>query len=174
MADNRSIIITLKLQSSDSDETDVNSQVDTQSAGNENDKDKKAKAAYKAMAIQSASAALNEVTAWAEYYWNKELTLTDDYIGQRNKNIAMSQINRGIGALTTIGSFTAMGAAAGPWGALAGAIVGTVVATASIVRSNVQGQEQQDIQIRQMNAQLDFTRSRAGWSTQAASIGEDL
>lgn len=174
MADNRSVVITLKLQNDTGDETDVSNQTSTKNAESKNDKNSKAKAAYKAMAIQATSIALNEVTAWAEYYWNKELTLTDDYIGQRNKNIAMSQINKGISALTTIGSFTALGAAAGPWGAAIGAVVGTAVAAVGIARSNIQSKEQQDIQIRQMNAQLEFTRSRAGWSTQAASIGEDL
>lgn len=173
MADNRSIVITLKLQSEE-DKTDVNNQVDTQKAESESDNDKKSKSAYAALALQIGSTALSEVAAWAEYYWNKELTLTDDYIGQRNKNIAMTQISRAINVATTTGSWTAMGAALGPVGAVIGGILGAAVSISGIVRSNVQGQEQEDIAIRQMNAQLGFTRSRAGWSLQAASIGEDL
>ena len=172
MADSRAITITLKLVAEE--EADTNNQTNTQQVSTENDKDKKAKAAYAALAMQAGQSALGEVTAWAEYYWNRDLTLNDDYIGQRNKQIAMTMIDRGINAVSTIGSFTAMGAAAGPVGALVGAIVGTAIAASSIVRSNIQGQDQQNIQIRQMEAQLQFTRSRAGWSLQAASIGEDL
>lgn len=172
MLDKRSIVITLKLTSSD--ETSTNNQTNTEQVDFENDKNKKAKAAYKSLAIQAAQTAISEVSAWAEYYWNKELMLNDDYVGMRNKNIAMTQINRGVNALTTIGSFTALGSAAGPWGAAIGAAVGTVVAAASIVRSNMQGEQQQSIQLRQMDAQLQFTRSRVGWSLKAASIGEDL
>jgi len=172
MADNRSITITLKL--SQNEDNNTSNQTNTEQVDFENDKNKTAKATYKALAIQAAQTAVSEVASWAEYYWNKELTLSDDYIGMRNKNIAMTQINRGVNALTTIGTFAAMGSAAGPWGAAIGAAVGTAIAVAGIVRSNVQGQEQQDIQIRQMDAQLQFTRSRAGWSLQAASIGEDL
>lgn len=173
-ADNRSIVITLKLQNEETSDTDISNQTNTSGAESKSDKNKTAKAAYAAMAIQAGQTALNEVTAWAEYYWNRELTLNDDYVGQRNKQIALTQINRGISAISTIGSFTALGAQAGPIGAAIGAVVGTVVASASIIRSNVQGKDQQDIAIRQMEAQLDFTRSRAGWSLQAASIGEDL
>ena len=92
-----------------------------------------------------------------------------------NKNIALMQINRATSAVSTIGSMTASGASVGGWvGAIIGAFIGTVTAGAGIIRSNIQGQEQQDIALRQMDAQLQFTRSRAGWSLQAASIGEDL
>ena len=173
MADNRSIVITLKLKSAD-DKSDVNNQVDTQKTEEESDNDKKSKSAYAALALQVGSTAINEVAAWAEYYWNKELTLTDDYIGQRNKNIALTQIGRAVNVVTTTGSWAAMGAALGPVGAIIGGILGAAVSVSGIVRSNVQGQEQEDIAIRQMNAQLSFTRSRAGWSLEAASIGEDL
>ena len=124
---------------------------------------------------KSVEIGAREIVSWAEYNWNKELTLNDDYIGQRNKNIAITQINRAVGAFSTIASSTASGAAIGGLtGALIGAVVGTFSTVSGIIRSNVQGQDQQNIAIRQMDAQLDFTRSRAGWSLKAASIGEDL
>lgn len=171
-ADNRSVVITLKLDSgSDVQENPTN----VESSKTNTDKDSTAKAVAKFAVIQSIQLVVNEAVAWGEYYWNRELTLNDDYIGQRNKNIAISQINRAANALTTVGSMTAIGAAVGgPVGAIVGAIVGAVTAGAGIARSNNQGQDQQDIALRQMDAQLQFTRSRAGWSLQAASIGEDL
>ena len=62
------------------------------------------------------------------------------------------------------------------WGyeAIIGAVIGISTQVAAIVRSNVQGRDQQNIQIRQWNEQMSFTRARAGFSTHAASIGEDL
>lgn len=171
-ADNRSVVITLKLEDEDSGSSNP---TDTSSSKSKNDKNGKAKAIAAFAVAQTSELVAREAISWGEYYWNKELTLNDDYIGQRNKNIAISQINAGVSALSTVGSMTATGAMVGGWvGAIVGAVVGTVTAAAGIIRSNVQGREQQDIQIRQMNAQLDFTRSRAGWSLNAGSIGEDL
>ena len=173
-ADNRSITITLKLDEGKED-LDTQKSVNTSSTASKEDNGGTAKAVAAFAVAQTAQAVASEVVAWAEYEWIKELTLSDDYIGQREKNIALTQINRGISAVSSIASATASGAAVGGWvGAIIGFVIGTGTQIASIARSNVQGQEQQDIQIRQMNAQLSYTRSRAGWSTQAASIGENL
>lgn len=176
MADTKEILVRLKVDETSNEEADVSNQVGTSNeATNKNDKDKGSKALATYLVTQSLSVAASEVVSWAEYYWNRELTLNDDYIGQREKNIAMTQINRGISFASTIGSMTATGASlGGSWGALAGAILGTISGTVSIVRSNIQGADQQNIAIRQSNAQLDFTRARAGWSTSAASIGDNL
>lgn len=177
MADSRSILITLKLDSSGgaSEGTDVSSATGSApTVSSSSDSSAAAKAAYTGLAFQALGIAVSEGVAWAEYYCDKNLVLIDDYIGQRNKQIATTQINRGISAISTIGNFALVGSKAGPWGALIGAAVGTTVVGFSIARSNIQGQEQQNIMLNQMNAQLQFTRSRAGWSTHAASIGEDL
>lgn len=172
-ADNRSIVITLKLD--ESNDSDQKNPTNTEATKQKSDDDSTAKAVAAFAVTQSVQLVANEVVAWADYYWERELTLNDDYVGQRNKNIAIMQISRATSAISTIGSMTAAGAAVGGWaGAIVGAVIGTVTAASGIVRSNIQGQDQQDIAIRQMNAQLDFTRSRAGWSLQAASIGEDL
>lgn len=172
MADNRSIVITLKLD--DNDDETVEKETKLEKTSSENDKSKTAKATFTALAFQASELVTSEIVNWAEYYWNRELTLEDDYVGQRNKTIALTQINRAVSAVTTIGTFTAMGAKAGPIGAAVGALLGVATVGAGIVRSNIQGQDQQNIMLRQMDAQLGYTRSRAGWSLQAASIGEDL
>ena len=172
-ADNRSIVITLKLDEGQNSENQ--NPTNTASTQQSSDKNSSAKAVASFAAVQAAQLVANEAVAWAEYYNNRELTLADDYIGQRNKKVATTQIQRGVNALSTIGSMTASGASVGGWvGAVVGAVLGTVTVAVGAVRSNLQGQEQQEIQVRQMNAQLQFTRSRVGWSTQAASIGEDL
>ena len=172
--DNRSIVITLKLDSGQESGSGSNP-TNTEATQQESDKGSTAKAVAAFAVVESAKLVVNEVVSWAEYYWNRELTLNDDYIGQRNKNIALMQINRASNAVSTIGSIAAAGAAVGGVaGAVVGFIVGTVTAGAGIARSNIQGADQQNIMIRQMDAQLQFTRSRAGWSTKAASIGDNL
>lgn len=175
MADTRSITITLKLDKSNEEPNTSNQ---TQTSGGkteENDKGSSAKAVATYTAIQVGQLAVSEVIAWGEYYWNRELMLNDDYIGQRNKQIAMTQVNRAINVVSNIGSGIASGAAIGGWvGAIIGGVISTVSSVAGIVRSNVQGQDQQSISLKMMDTQLGFTRARAGWSTEAASIGEDL
>ena len=175
MADTRSIVITLKLDNGSSSSTNPSETTDTSTVESEMDKNNALKSMAWALSVRAVEAAANEVIAWAEYEWDKQLSLTDDYVGQRWKRIATTQISRGISAISSIGSMTAWGASvAGPAGAAIGATLGTAISIASIARSNIQGKEQQDIHIRQMEAQLGFTRSRAGWSTQVGSIGEDL
>lgn len=172
-SDYREIVVTIKLDQSAKETTDA-------SVGNvkeesvEKNTTSKEGAAYKALAIQAGQVAINEALAWANYSIDKQYTLNDDYVGQRNKNIALAQINKGISAISTIGSFALLGSAAGPVGAVIGGAVGTLVAGAGIIRENIQGEQNQQIALNQMEAQLEFTRKRAGWSTQAASIGEDL
>lgn len=174
MADTRSIVITLKLDNGSSS-TNPTETTDTSTVESEMDKNNALKSMAWALSVRAVEVAANEVIAWAEYEWDKQLSLTDDYIGQRWKRIATTQISRGISAISSVASMTAWGAAAGgSVGAAIGAGLGVTMSIASMARSNIQGKEQQDIHIRQMEAQLGFTRSRAGWSTQAGSIGEDL
>lgn len=126
-------------------------------------------------AKQLVATTISEVSNWAMYEWNKNLNLNDDYIGQRNKQIAMQCIAKTAGAANTIFNSAAMGAmVGGPWGAAIGAAIGATQVVTSTIRENLQAEEQQRIQLAKMDAQLDFTRKRAGWSTTAASIGEDL
>lgn len=172
MADERKIVIVLKSE-------DIAS---SNSVGEENKEpenlpkqasDKKAIAAFAAK--EMTSAVVSEVLNWANYEWDKSLNLNDDYIGQRQKTIALQLINKGASFASTIFSATAYGAMIGQGaGAVVGAVLGTVQATSSVIRENIQAREQEEIQLRQMEAQLSYTRQRAGWSTQAGSIGEDL
>ena len=175
MADNRSIVITLKLDNSSENQSDTSNQTNTTRVSNETDKNGAAKAVAAWAVTQAVQVVASEAVAWGEYYLNRELNLRDDYIGQRNKRIAATQINRGISAVSSVASGAIGGfAVGGPVGAVIGGAISLVAQIAGIERSNRQGQEQQSIMLRQMDTQLGFTRSRAGWSLQAASIGEDL
>lgn len=179
MADSKEIKIVLETVNGsssgmDSGDTErVDAQVSAQATSESSGKSQ-GKAAYGAMAIQAANFAVNEVMNWISYNINKELNLNDDYIGQRNLAIATQAVNWAVSSASTIGSMAMVGAAAGPIGAAVGAVVGGAMVAASTVRQNMQAMDQQNIMLNQMQAQLDFTRNRAGWSTKAASIGEDL
>lgn len=133
------------------------------------------KAYYAQMAMKIIGTTVSETVDWAMYFWDTQLELNDDYVGKREKRIAMQQVNRVVSAASNIGSSTLQGAMAG--GAV-GAIIGFVVSTGTevykTVKENIQGNRSQELQLAQLNAQLEFTRSRAGYSTQAASIGENL
>jgi len=118
--------------------------------------------------------AANEAVAWANYEIDKDFNLNDDYIGQRNLNIATQAVNWSISSASTIASSTIMGASFGPVGAAIGAAIGIGSVVAKTARANIQAMEQQQIRINQREAILDFTRQRSGWSLKAASIGENL
>lgn len=175
MADERSVVITLKLDNNGENPTDTSNQTSTSQTRAENDNNNVALAVAAYAVEEATKVVVGEVINWTEYYINRDLALNDDYIGQRNKTIALTQINRGISLASSLAGSAISGFAVGGIpGALVGLAIGTGAQVASIVRSNQQGQDQQNIMLRQMDAQLGFTRSRAGYSIKAASIGEDL
>lgn len=172
--DNRSVVITLKLDNG-GEQTDTSQQTNTSAAANNSDKNGSAKAIAAFAAVEMVRMATSEVVSCADFFATNELSLRDDYVGQRNKQIALTHINRVASAGATIVSSAAQGAMiGGPVGAIVGAALGTIFVGVSTLRSNFEGETNQKIHLEQMDAQLQFTRSRAGWSLKAASIGEDL
>ncbi len=170
--DKREVVITLKAEKTEDNSLNTALKVSDDKG---NDVGAYGKSAYAALAIAAAEEAFNEVIAWADFQIDRTLILNDDYIGERNKNIALHYINGASSAITTIGSYTAMGASAGGWvGAIIGAVIGTATVAAKNIRSNVTNARQQELQVTQMNYQLEFTRMRSGWSTHAASLGDNL
>lgn len=175
MADERKIVIVLKAENASSvSQTQEPEKVKTGAEETESSTSSSvAIAAFAAKEIISTT--ISEITDWAMYEWDKNLMLEDDYVGQRNKNIAMQCISKVGGAANTVFNTTIAGATiGGPWGAAIGAAIGIAKVASSTIRDNVQHQQMQDIQLAQMNMQLSYTRNRIGWSTNAASIGEDL
>lgn len=178
------VVIRLKLESEGGSGTDsaikkgtgdVSSTTKTASGKEEGNDNSVAGAAAAFAAIQLVSIAARDVVTWTNYEWDKALQLNDDYIGQRNKAILNTAISKTTSAIGSIAASTAAGASVGGvWGAAIGFAIGTVSAVGNIHLANYQAMDQQNIQIRQMEAQLGFTRSRQGWSTEAGSIGEDL
>lgn len=102
----------------------------------------------------------------ALYEVNKYFDLTDNVEGKRNLNIAIGMAHRG----TTVLSSTLIGAQIG---GVPGAVVGFVASSISEAINVYQGYDQQNIQLRQLNTQLEYTRERAGYSLTSGSIGEN-
>ena len=111
--------------------------------------------------------AKQEVVQIASYEVNKYFNLRDDYVGQRNLTIAKNVISKAVGMGTAIAGGFVLGGAAG--GAIA--LIGT---TASLGIEIAQNYDQENIKLRQMNAQLEYSRMRAGYSLTSESIGENL
>ena len=174
MADERKIVIVLRTEGGNGSATGAAEEQEQESPAELSSKS--TKIAIAAMAAkQILSTAVSEGLQWANYEIDKNLNLDDNYIAQREKNIALQLIGKaGSFASTIFGGATAGAIVGGPIGAAIGATLGLVQAVSSTVRENIQSYEQQDIMLRQMDAQLSYTRQRAGWSVSAASIGEDL
>ena len=107
----------------------------------------------------------NEFISEVNYSINKHFSLTDDYITQRNLSVAK---NVG-GRVLAMGSTIIAGASVG---GVPGAIIGAVVSMVQLGVDIYQNYDQANIQVKQQNAQLDFTRQRAGYSLTAGSVGE--
>lgn len=102
----------------------------------------------------------------ALYEANKYFDLTDNVEGKRNLNIAVGMVHRGATVLTS----TLIGAKIG---GVPGAVVGFVASSISEAINIYQGYDPQNIQLRQLNTQLEYTRERAGYSLTSGSIGEN-
>jgi hypothetical protein len=107
------------------------------------------------------------ITEIASYEVNKYFNLSDDYQTQRNVTIAKNVISKATGMGTAIASGFKMGGAVG--GAIA--IVGSV---ASLGVEIAQNYDQERIKLNQANAQLSYSRLRAGYSLVSDSVGENL
>lgn len=108
------------------------------------------------------------------YKYERNLALNDDYIGQRNLSVARQQVAIVTDFISTVAGYTATGAMGGPVGAIIGAVAGVAVATGNLVFNHAREIDQQNITIKQMDAQLSFNRQRAGFSLTSGSIGENL
>lgn len=118
---------------------------------------------YVNQARQYVKADINRI---ATYEINKWFTLNDDYIGQRNVNAALNVISKAKSIYTTVAAGVVVG----------GAVGGIIAAVGSLLTLGIdiaQNYDRQNIQIKQMDAQLQYQRQRAGYSLTSGRIGED-
>ena len=107
-----------------------------------------------------------DVKRIATYEINNWFTLNDDYIGQRNVNAALNVISRAKSTFTTVAAGTVVG---GPVGGIIAA-VGSLMTLGIDIAQNY---DRQNIQIKQMDAQLQYQRQRAGYSLTSGRVGEN-
>lgn len=122
--------------------------------------------------------ALNEAESQlksaVDYEFSMYYSTHDDYIGQRNYEIAKANINLAVSVGTSLYSGAAMGASVGgPVGAAVGLAASAVSTGVNLALQYSRAMEQQQLKINQMNAQLSYTRQRSGYSLTSGSIGED-
>lgn len=118
------------------------------------------------LVVSTAKKLGNILLGEAIYEINKNFRLTDNVEGKRDFNIATGMLKRTSKIATMIYAGAISG---GPAGAIAGAVVGFTNEAVNIY----QGYDQQNIQLRQLDAQLQYSRLRAGYSLTSGSIGEN-
>lgn len=102
----------------------------------------------------------------ALYEINKYYDLTDNVENKRDLHIAINMIHRGA-------NFIGATLAGAKIGGVPGAVIGFGVSAVNEAINIYQGYDQQNIQLRQLQTQLEYTRERAGYSLTSGSIGEN-
>lgn len=159
MADTREIVITIKGSGETTTQTDK--------PDNPNPKDSSnIKKSTSILLNQTYQRLKSEISSEVNYEIDKHFRLSDNYIGQRNFNNAKQVINKAVSFGTSIATGFAIG---GPVGAVGAFVVQTI----SLGIDIYQNYDQENINLRQMEAQLSYTRERAGYSLTSGSIGEN-
>ena len=115
------------------------------------------------VALESVlKSAKNMTVGQANWQFQRYFRMHDDYIGQEKLNIAKSFVSKG----AAIGAGFAMGG-------IVGGIVATIAVAGSTALDAYRLHNEEDLKLRQMDAQLRFQRERAGYSLTAGSIGEN-
>lgn len=129
-------------------------------------KDRAAQHAANVVVQQTWSFVKSEVRKVVNYEINKWFTIKDDYIAQRSLTNAMNVISKTKDITVAIaGGFVAAGAAGA-----------TVLAIGSLVSLGIdiaQNYDQQNLKLKQMEAQLKYQRDRVGYSLTSGRIGEN-
>lgn len=100
----------------------------------------------------------------AMYQINKHFELADDFEGKRDLNIALSVVGKAKNLATSTQAGATLGSAGGPIGTVVGAVVGFSLGVIGEVVSIYHKFDEQDRANALRDAQLDYTRQRAGYS----------
>ena len=122
---------------------------------------------------RTLSEAESQLKIAAEDEFSKYYTTHDDYIGQRNFEIAKACIGIAVNVGTSMVSGAMVGASAGPVGAAIGAVAGATFSGVNLALQYNRAMERQQLTVNQLNAQLQYTRQRSGYSLTSGSVGED-
>ena len=117
--------------------------------------------------IQRAWSSLKEMAAsQIKFQVNRYFNITDNYLGQQSLNICLNVANK----VKNVGESIIGGAivAGAP-----GAIIMTAVEAGKLGLEIYQNYSEQNLQLRKMDAQLDYNRQRAGYSLTVGTQGEN-
>lgn len=164
MADLRQVEVVFKVGSSDENEKKPSEKV---RAGTKN-KVKKQQTDYIGATLvnQAWQYVKTDITKIANYEINKWFSLRDDYIGQRTVNTALNFISRAKNMVSTIAAGAVLAGGAGAAIALVGSF-------ATLGIDIAQNYDRERIMLKQMDAQLDYQRQRAGYSLTSGRVGEN-
>lgn len=117
--------------------------------------------------VQRAWNSLKETGAsQIKFQVNRYFNITDNYLGQQSLNICLNIA----GKVKSAGESIVGGAlVAGP----AGAVIMAAVEAGKLGLEIYQNYSEQNLQLRKMDAQLDYNRQRAGYSLTAGTQGEN-
>lgn len=125
------------------------------------------------IAVQLGEKALHEAVQFSlseiDYHIQRSFYLKDDYIGQRNYSIAKAQITNAASSAFALGAALMTGNPV----AIGMTVIAQGVKAIRNITEYVHAVEMQDLQIKQLDANLQFNRTRAGYSLTAGSIGEN-
>lgn len=122
---------------------------------------------------QALNEAKTQILTAVDYEFTRYYSTHDDYIGQRNYEVAKTFVGMAVSVGTSIYAGAKVGASAGPIGAVVGAAAGATFSGVSMALQYSRAMESQQLRVDQMNAQLSYTRQRSGYSLTSGSIGED-
>lgn len=114
-----------------------------------------------------------QVVTEAKYQINKYFVTHDDYVGQRNMNIALGLVGDAVSFGSSIASGAITGSVFGPVGTAVGAVVGAMTSALTKGIGVYNTLDSQSLLVSQNNAQLAFTRQRSGYSLTSGSTGEN-
>ena len=154
--------------------TDINTKTGKIGGNKNTDEDSKSlTVAYVYAAKKIATTTKQLLIDEALYESNKFFDLTDNVQAKRNLNIAKTNIQRASSIIGSTVSGALVGAGGGPVGAVIGAVAGFVAGVGQQALSIYQGYDQQNIDIRQREEQLSYTRQKVGYSLTAGINGEN-
>lgn len=182
MADRREVVITIKSSSVEQPKQIIQNivnnnitQVIAQQTTTPNS------ATYSTGESESHSVLANQVFQYlkqnivteARYQINKYFVTHDDYVGQRNMNIALGLVDDAVAFGSSAMSGAMAGSTFGPVGTVVGAVVGAMTTAITKGVSVFNTLDSQNLLVSQNNAQLAFTRQRSGYSLTSGSTGEN-
>lgn len=170
----RSITITIKGEGAKVTASDPNPKARSEAKAKEVVDSKNLSAPMAILANQVFEQSVRMAKQTAEYEVNKYYDTANDYVGKRNLNEAMAYLGMGVSLASAAIAGATVGAAGGPVGSAIGAAVGAGLYVGQAAANAALALDRQRLEVEQSDAQLAYSRLRAGYSAVSGSRGENL